>query len=131
MKQWSNTQNVIALSSGEAEYYSMVKGGSVGIGARNVLNDMGIENNIIINTDASAATGIASRNGLGKQRRIEVNQLWLQDKVGKGEIEARKISGGSNIADALAKHVEADKISRHNTSINIQVRNDRRSLMLK
>ena len=42
VKQWSNAQNVIALPSGEAEYCSMVKGGSVGIGARSVLSDMGI-----------------------------------------------------------------------------------------
>ena len=33
IKSWSTTQSVIALSSGEAEYYSMVKGGSVGLGA--------------------------------------------------------------------------------------------------
>ena len=31
LKSWSTTQSVIALSSGEVEYYSMVKGGSVGL----------------------------------------------------------------------------------------------------
>ena len=107
----------------------MAKGGSVGIGARSVLSDMGIETRIVINTDASAAKGIAPQKGLGKVRHIEVNQLWLQDKVGKGEIEVRKISGGSNIADALTKHVESDKIKRHIISIIVQVRNDRHSLM--
>ena len=32
IKSWSSTQNVIALSSGEAEYYGLVKGASQGIG---------------------------------------------------------------------------------------------------
>jgi hypothetical protein len=35
-----------------------------------------------LKTDASAAKGIASRKRLGKARHIEVNQLWLQDKLG-------------------------------------------------
>jgi hypothetical protein len=34
-----------------------------------------------LKTDASAAKGIASRNGLGKARHIEVTQLRLQEKV--------------------------------------------------
>ena len=29
MKGWSNTQSVIALSSGEADYYGMVRGSSI------------------------------------------------------------------------------------------------------
>ena len=58
-------------------------------------------------------------------RHIEVNQLWLQDKVGKGEIEVRKVNGGTSIADALAKHVESEKIHRHCSSVGT----DMRSLM--
>ena len=131
MKQWSTTQNVIALSSGEAEYYSMVKGGSVGLGIRSDLRDMGVNKSIRLSTDASAAKGIASRKGLGKVRHIEVNQLWLQDKVGKGEIEVRKVSGGTNIADALTKHVEAEKVKRHCEAIGTEIRGSRHSIMPK
>ncbi len=39
---WSHTQKVIALSSGEAEYYGAVKGASAGIGCRSLLEDLGI-----------------------------------------------------------------------------------------
>ena len=56
---------------------------------------------------------MASRKGLGKVRHIEVNQLWVQQKVGNGEVELRKVEGTQNIADALAKHVEHEGISRH------------------
>ena len=44
-------------------------------------------------TDASAAKGMAGRIGAGKVRHIEVSQLWLQDKVSRGELRVRKVGG--------------------------------------
>ena len=113
VKSWSTTQAVIALSSGEAEYYGIVKGSSVGLGARSVLKDLGSTVRICVMTDSSAAKGMASRKGLGKVRHVEVNQLWVQQKVGSGEIELKKVEGVNNLADALTKYVEQDGISRH------------------
>ena len=43
LKSWSLTQKVIALSSGEAEYYGLVKSGSQGLGIRALLGDLGVE----------------------------------------------------------------------------------------
>ena len=42
IRTWSSTQRVIALSSGEAEYYGMVRGGAEGLGTRTILEDIGI-----------------------------------------------------------------------------------------
>ena len=64
-------------------------------------------------TDASAAKGIASRRGLGKVRHIEVNQLWLQDKVNSGEIQVMKVKGEGNLADALTKPLEGTGTRKH------------------
>ena len=83
IKTWSSTQSVIALSSGEAEYYGLVKGASQSIGIQSMLRDLGVEAKIKINTDASVAKSIAMRTGAGKVRYIEVNQLWVQEKVPK------------------------------------------------
>ena len=113
VKGWSTTQAVIALSCGEAEYYGIVKGSSVGLGARSVLRDLGSTARICVMTDSSAAKGMASRKGLGKVRHVEVNQLWVQQKVGSGEIELKKVEGTSNLADALTKYVEQVGISKH------------------
>ncbi len=66
LKTWSTTQAVIVLSSGEAEYYGVVKGGSVLLGALSMAKDLGIDLKNRIYTDSSAAKGIASRRGLGK-----------------------------------------------------------------
>ena len=82
LKSWSTNQATIALSSGEAEYYAMVKGASQAFGMAALAADLGtpLEEPMQLNTDASAAIGIGSRLGLGKVRHIEVNQLWLQEK---------------------------------------------------
>merc|ERR1712016_553634 len=66
IKSWSLTQTVVALSSGEAEYYGMVKGASNGLGMRSIIADLGIDMRIGLKTDSSAAKGIANRTGLGR-----------------------------------------------------------------
>jgi hypothetical protein len=105
IKSWCSTQSIVSLSSGEAEYYGIVKGGSIGIGLRSMLEDFGVEVSIRINTDASAAKGIANRKGLGKVRHIAVNQLWIQDWISLGDLTIMKVNGKENIADILTKHV--------------------------
>ncbi len=110
IKSWASTQGVIALSSGEAEYYSIVKGGSSSLGIRSILKDMGVDVKIKVKIDASAAKGIASRRGVGENRHIEVSQLWIQDKVAQGEIEPTKVSTSETLADALTKYVGSDEM---------------------
>ena len=85
MKSWCSTQSIASLSSGEAEYYGIVKGASIGLGLRIMMRDFGVDMTIRINTDASAAKGIARRRGLSKVRHIEVNQLWIQDRIASGK----------------------------------------------
>ena len=112
IKAWSATQQVIALSSGEAEYYGMVKGAGNALGLSGVLQDLGICLPIILYTDSSAAKGISSRRGLGKVRHIELSELWLQDQVARGKVEVRKIRGEDNISDSLTKHATPDRIKQ-------------------
>ena len=66
LKSWSMTQSIIALSSGETEYYGLVEGGSVLPGAISMAKDLGLNLRGRFHTDSSAAKGIASRRGLGK-----------------------------------------------------------------
>ena len=123
IKTWSSNQSVIALSSGEAEYYALVKGASVGLGIKALSSDLGVTylSPINVNTDASAAIGIASRIGLGKVRHIEVNQLWLQEKVAKGVISIIKVGTDDNLADALTKAVSAESMMKHLAGIGAMI----------
>ena len=115
MKSWSTSQAVIALSSGEAEYYGLVKGASMGLGAASIIRDLGwdYEDALEIRTDASAAIGIANRIGIGKIRHIETNQLWLQQKVLEGKLVVSKVKGEYNLADALTKPVDGKLLTEH------------------
>ena len=85
IKSWSSTQSLISLSSGESEFYGVVKGSSVGLGVQAMLKDMGFDLSLSVFTDASAAKGIASRRGLGGTRHIDVHKCWVREKVANGD----------------------------------------------
>ena len=48
VKSWCSTQSVVSLSSGEAEYYVIVKGSSTGLGIRSMLQDFGVNVNLVV-----------------------------------------------------------------------------------
>ena len=127
LKSWSTNQAVIALSSGESEYYALVKAGSQSLGMLAIANDMGIEfeTPIELNSDASAAIGISNRIGSGKVRHIEVTQLWLQDKVSQKVFVINKVGTDDNLADALTKGVDAAAIQKHLEGVRVELRCDR------
>ena len=117
------------MSSGEAEYYGLVKSGSQGPGIRVLLGDLGVEHTVILNTDASAAIGIASRRGLGKVQRIGVSQLWLQQRVANGDLSVQKVDGVSNLADALTNHLQKGPLASPMGSVRLEIRDGRHPLM--
>jgi hypothetical protein len=128
IKTWSTTQSVISLSSGEAEYYGLVKGAAQAIGLQSILKDIGIQVNVTVRTDASAAKGIAMRRGMGKVRHIEVQQLWVQDKVATGQIVVEKISTTANPADNLTKYLSNEDIAKHMWHVNGKIVDSRHEL---
>lgn len=114
IKHWSSTQALIALSPGEAEHCGCVRAGSHALGLRSMLAPLGVTGKRLrIKTDASLAKSLASRRGLGAIRQMNMKQLWLQDKVNKGETEILKIMGIINKADALTKPNDEGSIKQH------------------
>ena len=55
IKAWSKTQSLIALSSGESEFYAALKASAEGLGLMSMLKDFGITVNGEVKGDASAA----------------------------------------------------------------------------
>ena len=137
IKTWSVNQGYIALSSGEAEYYGAVRGASQALGLVAMLKDLGIDASVDVAVkpgielcvDASAAVGIASRRGRGKQRHIELNELWLQDQVARGRIAIRKVNGKQNFSDSLTKFCGADRIEQTVLCTGHEGREGRHELM--
>ena len=99
-----------------ARYCTVLRGSRKGeaeaMGSRSILEDLGIARKIRLSEDSSAAKGIADRTGLGKVRHIEVNQLWIQEKVKNKEFEIRRVKGLDNLADALTKHVDGEDVQK-------------------
>ena len=100
----------------------------MGLGLQSVLIDFDVCCEITIKSDASAAIAIASRIGLGKVRHIEVCQLWLQEKVRRGEIKIVKVGTHENIADALTKYVNRSVMDMHINVTKQKAREGRHAL---
>ena len=63
IKSWSSTQQPVALSSGEAELYALIKGASQTKGIISMLMDLRLRFDGTVCTDASAAMGISFSKG--------------------------------------------------------------------
>ena len=78
IKSWSSTQPSISLSSGEAEYYGVVKASGIAIGQQSLMRDLGMAKvKVRVWTDSSAAMGISKRSGLGKLRHVQTHTHTL------------------------------------------------------
>ena len=117
---WSSTQAVIALSSGEAELDSMIKGAAITIGLTSFAVDFGREVQVKVHSDASAAIGIVNRSGVGKLRHVCVQYMWLQEKVRDKDIKVAKVLGTENPADLFTKHLTAEGLKKHLERLKIE-----------
>ena len=65
LKVSSHTQSHISLSSGESEYYGIVKCAAIGLGARSMHSDFGMCADVVVRTDSSSGLAVGSRRGFG------------------------------------------------------------------
>ena len=105
LKTWSTTQSVIAVSSGDAEYYAALKGANMALGFRSMAADLGEDVKLVLRSDSWAALGIGGRQGLGKLRHLETGYLWLQDVRAQRRLSIKKVKGKENPADLGTKHL--------------------------
>ena len=105
IKSWSSTQASVSLSSGESEFYGVVKASGVALGYQSLLRDLGHTLPVRVWTDSTATIGICGRQGLGKLRHIDTHYLWVQQRVRDRSIELLKVRGEENPADLFTKHL--------------------------
>ena len=126
IRTWSSTQASVTLSSGEAEFYGLVKAAGAGLGHQSLMKDLGVSLPVRVWTDSSAAIGIATRSGLGKLRHLETHTLWVQEKVRAGAISVRKVAGEVNPADLFTKHLPSkEKIHQLTRLLGVEYRTGR------
>ena len=126
LKSWSSTKPSISLSSGEAEYYGVVKATGIALGQQSLMADLGMKVSVRVWTDSSAAMGICGRSGLGKLRHVQTHTLWVQERVRTKAIELRKVNGLVNPADLFTKHLSSsDRVGQLTELFNCEYRGGR------
>ena len=120
VKTSSNLQSTISLSSGESEWYGMVKRAAVGLGLQSLLEDWGLKLEVIVLSDSSAARGFSQRVGLGKMRHVQTRYLWLQERVKEGHIRVLAIRGKNNPADLLTKALSGKLIEKFTRTLGFE-----------
>lgn len=110
------TQIPISISSGESEFYAIVR---AVIEAKFVFNLLcwlefdSEEEAPEIASDAIAALGAAARLGVGKRmRHIDTQHLFIQKEVNEGKVKLKKVKGLENPADAGTKPLNEPKLKR-------------------
>ena len=119
VKTWSSRQKTIALSSGEAELYALTKASCQAIGMISLAADFGCQAGAMIRSDSTAAIGIAHRQGLGRTRHIDVQYLWIQEKLKGKEFQLSKVGTNENIADLMTKHLSSEVMNNHIAAMNM------------
>jgi len=113
LKTYSKTQSVIAISTGEAEFYAVVSAVSTAIGIQSMLADLMVTVSIIIMCDATTGIVMASRQGLGRAKHIATQYLWTQSLFLNRVVRIDKVPGEKNRSDLMTKYLpqqRADKL---------------------
>ena len=112
LSHWSRTQQVISLSSAEAELHALCKAASEGLAVSNMGHEMYLGIPMRLSTDSSAARGIVQRTGVGKVKHLDIKSLWIQERESMGDFTCVKVPRLENWSDLMTHHwseAEGDK----------------------
>ncbi|CAK0875118.1 unnamed protein product [Prorocentrum cordatum] len=117
-------QSTVSLSSGEAEYYGILRAAAAALKVAAIAVDLGLEKSVEVVCkhgefpievcgDSTAAIAFASRQGLGRQKHVMTRYLWLQSAVKAKRIMLKKVDTRENVADSLTKPLSAKVVQKH------------------
>jgi hypothetical protein len=107
LKSVCRGQAVVALSSGEAEFYALVTSASEALCEQSIASEWDVRLSINLIFDATAGAAMSSRRGLGRVKHVHTAFLWIQNYVTNGLIKLTKKHTSENLADILTKPVTA------------------------
>ena len=100
LRHMSCLQTLDALSSGEVEYYALIRGACTSLGIQSHYQDWMIDVPVQIYSDSSAARSVARRLGIGgRLGHLQTRHLWLQSRVALGHLKLDVVAGEQNPAD--------------------------------
>ena len=120
VKHSSNVQSTISLSSGESEFYAIVRAGSIGLSLQAMLEDWGLKVGLRIRSDSSAARGTTQRQGLGQARHIQTRYLWVQERVATQALILERVGTEKNYSDICTKPMPEVAMLNHLKSMGLR-----------
>ena len=103
VKHWSKTQSTICLSSGKAELRGICDGLARALGLQSIARDSGLKWDINMYTDATAAIGIARRQGMGRIRHLDATDRSVQEKFNSKQAFLHKVLGCEKPSDLFTE----------------------------
>ena len=100
----SRRQDVVALSSTEAEYISDCEAAKDGAWIRQLLKELGMDVTPVLMTDSERAAHLAKTNAfLRRTRHIDHRYHYLRQEIKEGNLMIEWVKGADNQADPLSK----------------------------
>ena len=118
IRHWAKTQACVALSSGEAELYGIVKACTEGLGVVSLSQELGRKTMLHVLTDSSAAKGTVLRTGIGRLKHVQLNQLWVQERISDGDVIVKKVPREQNVSDLFTHHWSRKEAQVHLSGMN-------------
>ena len=77
---------------------------------------------VLLRSDATAAIGIASRQGLGRIRHIATADLWIQQRIKNGDLRVETVNGDDIPTDLMTKALDSVRMERLLRLMSAQLR---------
>ena len=130
LKMICSTQTPFALSSDESAWCALTHAACAVIGMKNLSRDFGRNLEAHLMGDASAASGIGARRGVGKIRHLETRTLWLEKHITEKEIIRQRKKGSETPGDLGSKYHDQKTLWKHVTASGFEPRDGRSEVSL-
>ena len=104
---WSSKhQQMVALSTMEAEYMAMMHHSQQALWMHNFLLEIGLEQSLpaILHVDNNSSIALAqSTQGHSRAKHIDIRHHYIRERVQEGDIDVRHIPSSENLADICTK----------------------------
>ena len=103
-------QDVISLSSCEAEWHAGARGLSEALGLKALYEFLGFVVRMVWRCDSSSARALAKRQGTGRIKHLATKTLWIQELVKQRLCDVEPVAGSDNIADLGTKTLPKERL---------------------
>ena len=118
IKVRSNTQFLIAFSSGEVELYAILCAVVESLDDMSMVRDMDYRVSGQIWSDVSVALDIIYRKDMDKTLHIDIGWLWIQQTITEQKLKFQKMLGKHIPTDLLTNHVDQATSEGHTETLN-------------